>query len=232
MAITFDAVSSSGYKFFASYSFNHTVTGPQPILFVQVCLKTAVGPVVNSVTYNGISLTKIGALQTGLVRGEFWYLVAPPTGTHSVAVTLSTDPTTNSHTGAMSLLGVAQSSPLEGAGVTFGNNVPVSFDITSTTDNAWLVEGVTIGNVASNVTGPQTLRLREYNETMLGFATTPKSPPGTSTSTWSSSGFDAWVVGYASVKPYVALSSSNIHNKGILKGGQMSKGGIYIGGGM
>ena len=73
------------------------------------CATTACGTA-TSVTYGGTPLTLAGEAVNGTVRTELWYLVAPPTGSHSVVVTspVATDVTASS----ISFTGVNQTTPL------------------------------------------------------------------------------------------------------------------------
>jgi hypothetical protein len=70
-------------------------------------------PTVSSVTFNGVSLSLVGAQDTsdGLARVEIWKLVAPPTGNHDVVVTLSGTPD-GVTAGVITFTGVNQTTPL------------------------------------------------------------------------------------------------------------------------
>ena len=110
MAIAFDASSNSGAQTGSSYSFSHTTTGTGRLLFVGVA-QTDANVNVDSVTYNGVAMTKITtATQLLLTEATIFYLVAPTSGTNTVAVTLSG--AADSVAGAVSLTGVTQLNPL------------------------------------------------------------------------------------------------------------------------
>lgn len=87
----FDAASNSGYQAAsAGYSWSHTCTGNARVLVVSVEL-FSVAQTVTGITYNGVALTLLGAQTTvsSVGRMEMWGLIAPATGAHSIAVTLS-----------------------------------------------------------------------------------------------------------------------------------------------
>ena len=75
----------------STFSWNHTVgSGSNRILIVSISLRTG-NSTATSVTYGGTPLTIIGAQQGpgNQNRTEMWRLLAPPSGTASVVVTLS-----------------------------------------------------------------------------------------------------------------------------------------------
>jgi hypothetical protein len=82
------------------------------LLVVGVSIKDS--GTVTGVTYGGVPLTFLGASvnDAGSVRVELWYLVAPPSGSLPVSVSLSG--TTDVIGGAMTFTGVDQAMPLGG----------------------------------------------------------------------------------------------------------------------
>ena len=91
-AIAFDAVSSAATANAGAttLTFSHTVgAGTNRILIVGVSLETIGTTTVSSITYNGVSLTYIGNITRNSIRSEMWKLLAPPTGTYNVVVTVS-----------------------------------------------------------------------------------------------------------------------------------------------
>lgn len=75
----------------SSQSVSVTTTGTDRCLLVGVALSPGGGGnSVSAMTYNGVALTKIGATSNGTTaRAEWWFLIAPATGTHTLAVTLT-----------------------------------------------------------------------------------------------------------------------------------------------
>jgi prepilin-type N-terminal cleavage/methylation domain-containing protein len=100
-----------------SLTWSHTVgAGSDRILVVGVSTRGGLGwDQVNSVTYNGISLTRVGSDTTLDCHGythrvEIWYLVAPPTGTYNVVITTAGN--ADIVGGATSWIGVNQTNPV------------------------------------------------------------------------------------------------------------------------
>jgi len=91
MAVAFKA-SSAGVSSSTTLSFSHTIAaGSNRLLLVGVVINgpSGVGGDVASIKYNGLSLTKISESVTGSsVSSEIWKLAYPPTGAHTVLITL------------------------------------------------------------------------------------------------------------------------------------------------
>ena len=86
MSITIDATSTGGGTATA-YSFNHTVTTRYPRILVVGVASRGPNEDVSTVTYAGLSLTKIIDSNFSGVNSEIWYIINPPTGTNSITVT-------------------------------------------------------------------------------------------------------------------------------------------------
>jgi len=123
LPIAFDAVSSAETLPAAgaiSLTWSHTVgSGQDPILIVGVSIRNDSNQAVDSVTYNGTGLTRIGFVTNpavyppGYVRAELWYLPAasfPAPGTYDVEVNMSA--TARFVAGAFSLFNVDPTTPL------------------------------------------------------------------------------------------------------------------------
>ena len=107
----------------------------------------ASGRTVSAVTYNGVALTKLNsitaAVESSTQDGELWYLIAPATGSHTIAVTL-TGSVSHSASSAMSYTGVDQSSPIDSSNTGQNNSGTATFTLSTTVakSNCWLVGGV------------------------------------------------------------------------------------------
>lgn len=119
----------------SSFTYSHTVgAGCVPtnrLLIVAVELNDAGGTTVSSITYNGTPMTFVASRQhaSGKPRVEVYQLVAPPTGTHDVVVTLSgIDKVT---IGAISYTGVDQTTPIEGVSIAEGTSTTPSVIVSS-----------------------------------------------------------------------------------------------------
>ena len=84
-------------------------TGTNRMLVVQIAEQYSIS--VSSVTYNGVSLTKLGAQLDGgsSIQSEMWYLIAPATGVNNVVITFSSF--TDAVVRAVNLTGVNQTTP-------------------------------------------------------------------------------------------------------------------------
>lgn len=142
--ISFDASSNSGYQASSSsYSWSHTNNGNY--LSVDVSRLSVPGTTVTGITYNGVSLTNIGTQASGTDAGNvsMWGLVAPATGTHTIAVTLSG--VAISVGNAVSYSGVHQTSPTGGFNGATSVNVGAAdakVFITSVSGNCWIHDAV------------------------------------------------------------------------------------------
>lgn len=106
MAAAFDAQASAGFGFVSSWSWSHTCTGADRVLYVMLSLVT--DRTVSAITYGGQTMTEI---KTALVTSRYrlFRLLAPPTGANSVSITLSAS--SRGVGGSVSLTGVDQSTP-------------------------------------------------------------------------------------------------------------------------
>jgi hypothetical protein len=95
-SITFDAAATTSASSTNSFSWSHTTASQSNrVLFVLCRLaSSSSATTITGITYNSVALTKITSAGTSTpddnVRVEAWKLVAPTTGTNTVAVTLDT----------------------------------------------------------------------------------------------------------------------------------------------
>jgi len=101
---------------FSSMSVAHTTgTGANRLMMVAVNYEDddVAGLTVNSVTYNGLALTRAGIrLSAQEACSELWYLLNPPSGTFNVVVNASSVQAADAmHVGVTTFTGVNQSTP-------------------------------------------------------------------------------------------------------------------------
>lgn len=141
MAIAFDAATTS-----STTPFNHTCTGTNLILFVAIGNSTITAQSTTAVTYGGVAMTEIQSRQQlGNAQVKLWYLIAPATGSNSVAITGGTS---SMRASAVSFTGVAQTSPIGASNVGSANMtstgpVKLNVAVTTTQANSWLVGAFT-----------------------------------------------------------------------------------------
>jgi hypothetical protein len=89
--VYYDASSSSSGSSVSSLTWQHTVANQSNrVLTVGVNWHIHLSGSINSVTYNGVNLTRLGTVnRTGQIYTEIWALDDPPVGTYNVVVSLS-----------------------------------------------------------------------------------------------------------------------------------------------
>lgn len=219
--IAFDAATNSTYQAAAStYSWSHTCTGSDRYLVVGISM-LSLAQTVTSITYNSIPLTLLGvqASVTGAARVELWGLVAPSTGSNTIAVTLSG--AIASAGVAASYTGVHQTSPTEGFNSAQATNVgaaDATVNVTTVANNDWVVDIIATDDTAITVGAGQTSR---NNVTGAGGSGAdsdegPKTPAGTVTMSWTNvAALATWSIGAIALRP-IAASNLNQSSTGSL----------------
>lgn len=224
--IAFDAASNSTYQAASSsYSWSHTCTGANRYLVVGVGM-LSVAQSVSSITYNSVALTLLGVQSslTGAARVELWGLVAPATGSNTIAVTLTG--AIASAGAAASYTGVHQSFSTEGFNSAQATNVgaaDATVNVTTVADNDWVVDIVATDDTAITVGAGQTSR---NNVTGAGGSAAdsdegPKTPAGSVTMSWTNiAALATWSIGAIALRPIAAsgLSSARINNSLMMMG--------------
>lgn len=205
MSITFDAASNSGAQTTATaYNWSHTCTGSHLMLVVAINQRTTAGNLVSGVTYNGIKLNQAVAINNGTRRADLWYLANPPTGSHSIAVTLSAAPTT-SVAEAISLTGVSR---LDAVNSASGTSTTPSVAVTTIADNCWVIDAMEAGATTVPSAGGSQANVTSVDQTnsFWGSISTqgPKTPAGSVTMSWTISASVAWAQVACSFKPYLS----------------------------
>lgn len=185
MSIAFDSSTygpSSGAV--TSYSFSHTCSGSDRILWVYVMINTTATV---SVTYNGVSMTS-----TDVNSGSYshyqsmWYLVAPDTGANNVTISVTSSSTIRAY--ASSYTGASQTGqpdahivPSEAATTSYARA------ITTVADNSWVIWGLGAMSGATLTAGTHTTIRHQPEVTAFGTALCDSgsafTPAGSSTLT-------------------------------------------------
>jgi hypothetical protein len=204
MAIAFEAASAADQYVTAasSLTFAHTITSSTGIILVGV--RTVQG--ITGVTYNGEALTQI-ATQTfswGAVTQEFWYRIAPATGTHNVVISASASGMILGS--SCSYTGVDQTTPLGTPAVGFVNDVSTPFTVNVSSATGELVVdtcGMTNGNGTTLTAGASQTRRVSSVEPTSGAATAQSEEAGAATVTmsWTHASTVTWCVIGVSLKP-------------------------------
>ena len=215
--IALDATSNSvsGLGAVSSYSWAHTVgTGlSNSILIVGATVEKSSGFEASTVTYNGVSLTKKVGVGTGTaqLKASLWYLLNPPSGAHTVQVTLSgTVGTDGAAGGAVSLSGVDQTTPMPTTNSKAGTGTP-SQSITTVNANSWTVHAMSFDSSSTKTTTGtgQTRRWALAAGGMSGQGSTlATTTAGSYTMSWS--GSDNYAVAIAEVNPASSTPSCTV----------------------
>lgn len=226
MAIAWDANSSSGAQGTStSYSFNHTCTGSNLILFVGVAVRQGSFYNASAITYNGVSMTKIRHDDNGAgnSRGsDLFYLLNPATGTNSIAVTISGSggSFSNSDAHGVSFTGAQQSGvpDSQGGGGGTATSSP-SKSTTTVADNSWIVAMLCTGfdDGVATPTSPLVLSSKTAavgsHTGALGYQG-PKTPAGAQASAWTTTS-DSYCMSVASFAPAVASTVKTLAALGV-----------------
>ena len=137
MAIARDATAggSTGTAV-TSFSYNHTVgSGSARILWVTVDLYN--GALMSGITYNSVSMTQAGTVQTNAGQLYLFYLANPSSGTNSV--TISTTAGTGMSANSASYTGASSTGIPDGinSSAHFANGGTNTFTINTSADNCW-----------------------------------------------------------------------------------------------
>lgn len=206
MAIAHDADSASGQQSSGTtYSWNHTCTGANLILTVDVELIGLSGDSVSSVTYNGVNLTFVGATQNGAgtVRVESWQLLNPATGLNQITVNFAGSIAAgNSFGNAVSYTGAGGVEAYNGAANDLVTSISVN--VTTVADNDWVhaacassVNSITAGQTSRNNTGsvPGSGANEDTNAAV--------HPAGVQAMSYSSLGAGSYAIGGFGIKVFV-----------------------------
>lgn len=156
MAIAFDAGTQGGFTSGTSHTFTHTVTGSDRLLFVHG-FKNASSDTLNSCTYNGVSATLITSITPASSRRVYlWYLIAPSTGSNTVAVGSSSSTAIGAN--AVSYTGAQQSGVPDAQATASSSTTPSVTSVTTVADNCWAVLAVIGNNANSTASTNSTLR--------------------------------------------------------------------------
>jgi hypothetical protein len=194
-------------------SWAHT-TGPgsNRIMIVGVSIGSRAIQV-SSITYGSQSLTRIRRNQgpTGsAITSELWYLIAPASGTATVAVTLTGS--VQAAGGSVTYTGVRQTAPT-GSGANGFSSTP-SWSVSVSTANSWLVGHLAIQGATATVQAEgsgQTIRWDQVTTGNRGHGS-DKGPVGTGSQTmsWTLSQSANWAVTVAVLRPVSPVAHADV----------------------
>ncbi len=224
-AVVVDSTSSASANS-QTVQWSHTVgAGFDRLLVVGVSIRGS-SKTVGGITYAGQSLTSLGARSNGgnQVRTEIWYLIAPASGTGTIAVSLSAKAKFSS--GAVSFTGVLQSDPVS----PFVSNASTGQGFTDPTLSMSGTAGETVLDVLAVEGGSQSLTpgtgQTELWDTPFGGAMTGAASmqPGSSSNaiSWSKAKKGRWALGATSIRPATGFTGLLVSSNPILPGGMVT----------
>lgn len=211
MAIAFDAATAGNYASGTSYSFSHTCSGTDRILFVHA-FKNGTADTITGVTYNGVSMTLINKQVASTDRYTYlYYLIAPATGSNTITISSSSSVAIGGN--ASSYTGVDQTSPIDTQTTTTFTASPCTTSVTTTTDNCWAILTTIIGTTVEPVASTNsTKRARNttFADAVIFDNNTAITPAGSYSMTVTESTFSTEVLGVnmAAFKPSVSGGST------------------------
>lgn len=208
MTISHDANSSTQGGSVSSRSWSHTNNGNALVVGIGLGHPSG-GAGVSTVTYNGISLTKINHRAVSQIRTELWYILNPASGTNTIIATFNS--TNIAACGGTSLSGVLA---LDANNIASANSTAPAVVVTTIADNCWVVDALTV-EFASTITvgSGQTQRwLENVSTAMRGRGSTEGAitPAGNVTMDWTLSPANDWAMVAASFKPAIDIKARPI----------------------
>lgn len=189
-AIAFDAASTGTQAPPGNVAtWSHTCTGSNLALFVEAsCPNTTTA---SGITYAGFSLAKSTATEAGTAgtSGDIsmWFLANPATGANNIIVTCTG--ALGAGGAAESLTGVNQTTVIESSNAASGFGSTASKNITTITNNDWVVSGIG-GVIGADWTGTSITRRAGAQGSVLDEFigdVGPKTPAGAQTASWATS---------------------------------------------
>ena len=213
-AIVFDSAVSKSAVNAASVTWSHTVgSSSNRVLVVGLSTEDTSSSVLNiaSITYNGVAMTAVpnSAATAGsstLDKSQLFYLLNPPAGAHTIAVTFG-GAVNGVSAGSISLSGVAQSAPTAAAINTATSGTTISANITVSTAGSWLVDAANsgAGNATLTPGASQTKRWGVGQSSSGGAGSTESvSSAGTASVSWTASSGSQLALSVAAFAPAAA----------------------------
>jgi len=201
-----DGTPSTGSTTGSSLTISHTTSGTERLMLVGVTINQGDHEQVNSVTWNGTSMSFVGQKHGHPdIRVEIWSLLAPETGTHDVVVTFDKDLQNSGSAGVVTFAGVDQTTPLGTFAKEKGSGTgPVTVDVPSASEELVFAVGASEDG-ALTVGAGQTQRWNTTSGTSPeihhGAGSTEDGAASVTMSWTLGSSADYWAIGAVPIKP-------------------------------
>lgn len=204
-AITVDAVSTVNDNNPITLTRSHTTSGADRLMLVGVSIWNDDYEVVDTVTYGGTALTRVGTHQRDNdSRVEIWSLVAPATGTANVVVTFDQRVDDGAGFGVITLNGVDQTTPYGAMAANDGDSGTASLTVSSAGDELVFAVGAAEQQDGNPTAGGGIAERWNYkwsgNNRLVGVGGT-RSGAASVNMSWSLDDSDDWAMAGLSIKP-------------------------------
>ena len=205
MALAFDAAASGVGAGAGPFTYSHTCSGSNRVLFVKVTYYDNADSV-SAVSYNSVAMTLVpsSTVSNGQYTVEWYYLINPATGSNTVSVTM---------TGSVWDIGIASIS-FTGAHQTTPYGTPVTGTGSSTTPSVSVSSGATeividglaiVHGGTLTVGAGQTQRANAIcGSGFIKHAASSETGAASTTMSWSNSTSQVWASSAFAVKPAAA----------------------------
>jgi hypothetical protein len=185
-------------------TFSHTVTGSGSDRILILAISKQNNAALNTVTYGGEDLTELRADDVAgntNAHTSLWYLVDPPTGSNTVFIGVGLFDT-DVVVGAISFTGVNQTDPFDAVNGATGNSATAATTLTTTTNEAWLIDVVGTNGGTVSVGAGQLERWNGAQASVRGAGSTEfTSSPGIFSMSWTKSASSNWAITAAALRP-------------------------------
>jgi len=185
--IEVDTTSGTDIGSVSNFSFNHTVGSGNDGILILIHKTRGTNVYISSATFNGKAMTL--GYKTGLYdtcRVEFWYILEPDAGTHSISVTLNEASNDRHCAGAVSFFNVEQDSPIKITDYQTGNATSFSNSFTSTLNGQYVIEAQSnTGSAAGTQSAGQTLIYKRSTANSGGMSYKSLGTSGSESVGWS-----------------------------------------------
>ena len=205
MGATFDAAASGVGAGAGPFTYSHTCSGSNRVLFVKITYYDSMDTV-SAVSYNGVAMTLIPGsdVANGQYHVEWYYLINPATGPNTVSVTM---------TGSVYDIGIASISVTD-AHQTTPYGTPVTGTGTGTTPSVVVASGATelvLDGIAIVHSGTLTVGAGQTQRAnaicgsgFIKHAASSETGAASTTMSWSNSSSQVWASSAFAVKPAAA----------------------------
>ena len=194
--IQYDNATSGTVAGNSTITVSHTIGNFRDrILIVGVEAENGTAPTITTITYNGVTMTKIDSEENTstavFMHVELWYMLEtnlPAAGAHNVVVTAG-GTYTDINVGAISIYNAKQQAPEATSKNSSLASDTVATTLTTLTNGDMVVDAVGCGNATASTVAEATRRYNQLGSTSEGAGSTRVvAAAGSATNTWTNAG--------------------------------------------